>query len=233
VEQAAESLAVSPYRGPDGIALGGSLAGGGFWSGCAPNAMIGGTEIVYDFFHQQRATFSYSGAGSRFATSLGSIGATGYVGVLEGFSRYADPPGIRAYEGFSLSLAGSYDLFSATPSGLPEVVSAGLAAGGTLAAAYSPHMGRLNPQGIRGVYLGLSAGAGASIYDVSVPIAAETYLTEYRLEGKIVNYSRGIADSRANRLSGGVRMLGDMQRDRLINFKTLRQVYEWLIRGAR
>jgi RHS repeat-associated protein len=233
VEQAAESFAVSPYRGPDGIALGGSLAGGGFWSGCAPNAMIGGTEIVYDFFHQQRATFSYSGAGSRFATSLGSIGATGYVGVLEGFSRNDDPPGIRAYEGFSLSLAGSYDLFSATPSGLPEVVSAGLAAGGTLAAAYSPHMGRLNPQGIRGVYLGLSAGAGASIYDVSVPIAAETYLTEYRLEGKIVNYSRGIADSRANRLSGGVRMLGDMQRDRLINFKTLRQVYEWLIRGAR
>ncbi len=233
-EQTVESFAITPYTGTDGYAVGGSFAAQGPWSGCIPNAMTGGTEVVYDFFHQQRGSFSYSGVGSRFATSLLAVGVTGYVGSLEGFSRQPDPPGIRAYAGFSLSLAGSYDLFSATPAGLPDAVSAGLSAGGTLAAAYSPHMGRLNPQGIRGVYFGLSAGAGVGVPGVSAPVAAETYLTEYQLvEGSIIRYSEGSRDKMVNRVHGAVRMIADMYVHGWGNLEASRLAFEWAIRGAR
>jgi hypothetical protein len=233
-EQVTASFSNTPYNGPDGFAIGGSLAGGGFGGGCAPTAMINGREIVYDFFHLQRATFSYVGIGSRFATSLQAVGATGYIGILEGFSRKDNPPGIRAYGGPFLSLAGSYDVLSASPAALPEVVSAGLAAGGTFAAAYLPHMGRFDPVGIRGVYVSAGVGAQVNLPGVSAPLAAEAYLTNYELiEGSFVNYLGNRRNNEANRVAAVVRMVGDMSGTLPPDFDIYRVALDWAIRGAR
>ncbi|MEJ2560519.1 MAG: RHS repeat-associated core domain-containing protein [Anaerolineae bacterium] len=232
-EQVEASYVNTPFSGEDGYAVGGSLTAQGPWSGCVPNAMVRGTEIVYDFFHQQRGSFSYSGRGSRFATSLLAVGVTGYVGYLEGFSRWPNEVGVEAYEGVSLSLAGSYDAFSTTPAGLPEAVSAGLSAGGIFAASYDLPTGRFNPQGIRGIYFGASAGGGVGVPGVYAPVSAETYLTEYELKGDPKVYSGGFGDNKVNRLQGAVKMIVDMRVHGWGNGKADSLALQWAIRGAR
>lgn len=71
---------------------------------CLANAMTGGGEVVYDFVHQERGLFSYSGEGRRVSSSLLAGGGTAYVGFLEGFSRQLPVRGVRAYGDRSLVL---------------------------------------------------------------------------------------------------------------------------------
>jgi hypothetical protein len=195
-------------------------------------SMTGGMEVVYDFYHQQRGSFSYSGAGSRFATSLLAVGATGYVGGLDGFSRWPDRIGVRAYEGVSLSLAGSHEVFSAVPAELLDAVSAGLSVGGIYAASYDRPTGRFNPQGIRGFYVSASVGGQIGVPGVSAPVAAETYLTEYRIMGEPKKYSGGSGDNKTNRMLGAVRMIIDMRVHGWSSLQTDNLALQWASRGA-
>lgn len=174
------------------------------FNGCnlPDSGVTGGVEIVYDFKHQERGRFTYSGP----LFNLGSI-STGGVSIYTGRTRgFANPAntyriGVDAYGGYFASTAVSV--------GIGKIP---VSFGGSVTEAAPLNKNRqLNPNGVFATYSGRGGGVGFGL-----PVNIDIAVTNYTLvEGSRERYITGISeeeiirnkrDSYVNRMTAAARM---------------------------
>ena len=142
------------------------------------NGVTDGIEIVYDFKHQERGIFSYSGNVFN-ALSAYNGGVSYYFGKSRGFANPANTYdlGVEAYSGRSASISYNLD----TPIefiGGSKIEAAGLYPDGTI-----------NENGIFATYYGISVGWG-----ISSPVNVDITVANYSLLHR-ERYVLGMANS--------------------------------------
>ncbi len=134
------------------------------------NSVIYGYEVVYDFKHQERGIFTYSGNMFNVGT-FGGGGVTAYVGKTRGFAKQKYIDGVAAYGGYFA--AG--DISVTTP-----VVKGGVTVIEAVPLQQIDNELVINRTGVFATYIGLTGGFSEPYLP---PFNADLAVTYYNLLG--------------------------------------------------
>ncbi len=148
----------------------------------AASGVTGGYEIVYDFKHQERGLFSYSGNVFNFPSYYNG-GVAYYVGKSRGFANQPYRLGVSAYSGGFAGITYNAELF------LPDFLAGFSVGASKIEAAGLTDSGAINPEGVFATYYGLSVGGG-----ISSPVNVDIAVTDYTLQNR-ERYVPGMANA--------------------------------------